>query len=251
MSATGSWNHRITERLGLEETSKPTQPQALPWAGLPPTSSGCPLPYLTWPERLQGWGTTASLRSDASDTALFTLMTLDNYLSSLTYHLWQHGSSQEQGAETASRHALSPRGNTSAQAAEAEKAIKSWGRGKVQSERHQKGNQLGEMNNTVKWVSGGQKSITAALQEGMGPESPWDGQKDQDWGVHCQEKAWFDAICWWWLTESYLKHFYLRDCWPLSEAQNGKTKAALKRDTGMAEKNPRFGRVMWSTHHLS
>ena len=41
--------HGITEWFGLEGTSNanPSQPQ--PWAGLPPTSSGCPGPHPTWP----------------------------------------------------------------------------------------------------------------------------------------------------------------------------------------------------------
>jgi len=33
---------RITEQSGLVGASKPTLPQPLLWAGLPPTSSGCP-----------------------------------------------------------------------------------------------------------------------------------------------------------------------------------------------------------------
>jgi len=42
-------NPRITEWFGLEGTSQPIQPQPLPWAGLPPTSSGCPGPHPPWP----------------------------------------------------------------------------------------------------------------------------------------------------------------------------------------------------------
>ena len=48
--------HRITEWFGLEGSSKPTQPQPLLWAGLPPTSSGCPGPHPTWPLAPPGMG---------------------------------------------------------------------------------------------------------------------------------------------------------------------------------------------------
>ena len=44
--------HRIIEWFGLEGTLKSIQFQPLPWAGLPPTNSGCP-----GFERVQGWGT--------------------------------------------------------------------------------------------------------------------------------------------------------------------------------------------------
>jgi len=46
--------HVTMERLSLEETSNPTQP--LLWAGLSPTSSGCPGPHPTWPWVPPGMG---------------------------------------------------------------------------------------------------------------------------------------------------------------------------------------------------
>jgi len=59
--------HRIKEWFGLEGTLKSTHPNPMPWAGLPLTSSGCPGPHpQPGLERLQGWGTTASLGSYAS-----------------------------------------------------------------------------------------------------------------------------------------------------------------------------------------
>ena len=67
-------NHRIIESitgwLGLEGPSKPTQPHPLPWAGLPPTSSAAQGPIQPGLERLQGWGTTASLGSCAGASLL-------------------------------------------------------------------------------------------------------------------------------------------------------------------------------------
>jgi len=39
----------FTQWLGLEGILKPTQPQPLPWVGLPPSSSGCPGPHPAWP----------------------------------------------------------------------------------------------------------------------------------------------------------------------------------------------------------
>ena len=41
--------HSFTEQLRLEGSSMPTQCHPWPWAGLPPTSSGCPGPHPTWP----------------------------------------------------------------------------------------------------------------------------------------------------------------------------------------------------------
>jgi len=51
-----SWNCRITERFGLERTSNPASPNSVPWAGLPPSSSGCPGPHPTWPRAPPGMG---------------------------------------------------------------------------------------------------------------------------------------------------------------------------------------------------
>lgn len=48
--------HRITELFGLEGTSKPTQLQAVPWAGTPPTRAGCPQPIQPSLGPCQGWG---------------------------------------------------------------------------------------------------------------------------------------------------------------------------------------------------
>ena len=47
-------DRRTTE--WLEGTLKPTQTQPLPWARLPPTSSGCPGLYPTWPWTPPGMG---------------------------------------------------------------------------------------------------------------------------------------------------------------------------------------------------
>ena len=46
--------------LWWKGTSKPTQPQPLPWAGLPPPAQAAQGPIQPGLERLQGWGTTAS-----------------------------------------------------------------------------------------------------------------------------------------------------------------------------------------------
>jgi len=56
----------ITEYLVLEWISKPTQPQPVPWAGLPPPAQAARGPIQPGLECLQGWGTTASLGSCAS-----------------------------------------------------------------------------------------------------------------------------------------------------------------------------------------
>ena len=50
-----------TDGLGWRGPQSPTNSNLLPWAGLLPTSWGCPAPHPTWPWHLQGWGTTASL----------------------------------------------------------------------------------------------------------------------------------------------------------------------------------------------
>ena len=62
----GRQSHRSTEWFELEGPSKPTQPHPVPWAGLPPTSAAAQGPIQPGLERLQGWGTTASLGSCAS-----------------------------------------------------------------------------------------------------------------------------------------------------------------------------------------
>ena len=50
-------NHRTIEWFRLKNTSKPTHPQPLPWAGLPPTSSAAQGPIQPGLECPQGWGT--------------------------------------------------------------------------------------------------------------------------------------------------------------------------------------------------
>ena len=62
--------HWITSWLGLEETLKSTPTHPMPWAGLPPSSSAAQGPIQPGLERLQGWGTTASLGSCASASLL-------------------------------------------------------------------------------------------------------------------------------------------------------------------------------------
>ena len=56
----------LMEWLGLEGTLKPTQSHPVLLAGLPPSSSAAQGPIQPGLERLQGWGTTASLGSCAS-----------------------------------------------------------------------------------------------------------------------------------------------------------------------------------------
>jgi len=54
--------HRITvsqNGLSWKDPHSPTQPQPLLWAGLSPTSSGCPGPHPTWPWAPPGMGISA------------------------------------------------------------------------------------------------------------------------------------------------------------------------------------------------
>jgi len=55
--------HWVIEWFELERTLKPTQFHPVLWTGLPPTSSAAQDPIQPGLERLQGWGTTASLSS--------------------------------------------------------------------------------------------------------------------------------------------------------------------------------------------
>jgi len=45
--------------LGWKGPQSPPKSNPQPWAGLPPSSSGCPGPIQPGLEPLQGWGTTA------------------------------------------------------------------------------------------------------------------------------------------------------------------------------------------------
>ena len=62
----GAGNHRIAEWFGLEGASKPTQPNPCRGQGCPPPAQAAQGPIQPGLERLQGWGTTASLGSCAS-----------------------------------------------------------------------------------------------------------------------------------------------------------------------------------------
>jgi len=51
------WHESQNRRMAwVEGTSKTIYFQPLPWAGLPPTSSGCPGPHPTWPWAPPGMG---------------------------------------------------------------------------------------------------------------------------------------------------------------------------------------------------
>jgi len=63
---TGKETRMSIAPLRLEGTSKIIKCHPRPWAGLPPTSSGCPGPHPPCLECLQGWGTHSSLGSSAS-----------------------------------------------------------------------------------------------------------------------------------------------------------------------------------------
>ena len=84
-------NHSIVGWFGFEGTLKPPQPQPLPWARMPPTSSGCPGLIQPGLGHLQGWGTHSSGQQCQGLTTLWVknlFLTSNLDVLSCTFHKW-------------------------------------------------------------------------------------------------------------------------------------------------------------------